>query len=240
MSEAPVRGHKRKREMANETHDNQMKHAFDGTEEPVHPPLTAAFTAMSAHIAGTPTMLSVPAQASPRRSLSAVPTVQRPRYLLSLYWNGHKGCVSRLVTISEQLPPLPRVPTNELQNDVVTNTITDHAHLFQIITPLNVEHLEALLINHPNPTFVTSILHGLREGFWPWADTRHNDYPITQDYYQPRSFEPHIEQFLRDQRDDEICLGQFSESFPPTRDVRNAVACHTQTTFGQPQTNHKP
>jgi hypothetical protein len=62
---------------------------------------------------------------------------------------------------------------------------------------------------------VASILRGLQEGFWPWADTQREAYPVTKDYYRPRVFKDHIKHFLREQRDQEIVLGRFSESFGP-------------------------
>lgn len=121
--------------------------------------------------------------------------------------------VSRLAQISETLPPLPRVPSKELENDIVTKTIRDNEHLFRIVTPINIDRFASLLTNHPNQPYVQSVLTGLREGFWPWADTRHDTYPITQDYYKQRDFDNNTTQFLLDQRDEEIRLDRFSESF---------------------------
>lgn len=86
--------------------------------------------------------------------------------------------VSCLASISETLPPLPQVPSEELRNDVVTKTIHENGHLFRIVTPINIDHLSSLLTNHPNQPFVRSVLTGLHEGFWPWADTQHDVYPI--------------------------------------------------------------
>jgi hypothetical protein len=136
-----------------------------------------------------------------------------PRYARSLYWNNTSEGVSHLALISETLPPLPRVPENELRNDVVTKTIADNQHLFVIVTPIDTSRLESLLVNHPNQPFVSSILTGLRDGFWPWADTRPSAYPVSVDYYKPRMYDDDIRQFLRDQRDEELRLGRFSESF---------------------------
>jgi hypothetical protein len=84
-----------------------------------------------------------------------------------------------------------------------------------LLTPVNIDRLESLLVNHPNPPFVASVLRGLREGFWPWADTQHEVYPLTKDYFKPREYEEHIKSFLRQQRDEEISLNRFSESFGP-------------------------
>ena len=47
------------------------------------------------------------------------------------------------------------------------------------------------------------------------ANTQHEVYPLTQDYYKQRHFDDDTSQFLLDQRDEEIRLGHFSESFGP-------------------------
>jgi hypothetical protein len=102
-----------------------------------------------------------------------------------------------------------------LKNDVVIRTISKNEHLFHIVTPVNVDHLESLLVNHPKTPFVASILQGLQEGFWPWADTQHEVYPVTKYYFKPHKYEEHIKCFLRQQRDVEISLNRFSKSFGP-------------------------
>ncbi|KIK75203.1 hypothetical protein PAXRUDRAFT_173487 [Paxillus rubicundulus Ve08.2h10] len=40
---------------------------------------------------------------------------------------------------------------------------------------------EALLADHLNPPFVRSVCQGLREGFWPFANTHLNEWPVTWD-----------------------------------------------------------
>jgi hypothetical protein len=107
------------------------------------------------------------------------------------------------------------VPDEELNNDIVTRTISENEHLFSIVTPINTDRLASLLVNHPNPPFVSLVLWGLCEGFWPWADTQHDVYPMTKDYFKPREYEDNIKSFLQEQRDVEISLNRFSESFGP-------------------------
>ena len=121
-------------------------------------------------------------------------------------------CVST-ADYSLTAPPLPTPPDNELRNKSAWATIHSHPHLFHIITPFNVNALRHYLMCHPNQPLVFSALAGLRNGFWPWADTFGPDVPITFD--QP----PHLlkeevhRQFVRKQRDVEIELGHFSEAF---------------------------
>jgi hypothetical protein len=92
-------------------------------------------------------------------------------------------------------------------------TAAQKGSLKDIVTPINIDRLASLLVNHPNSLFVGSILHGLREGFWPWADTHHDVYPPTIDYFKPRDYKEHVKHFLREQRDEEIKLNRFSQSF---------------------------
>lgn len=73
------------------------------------------------------------------------------------------------------------IPFHELDNPITSNTISSNPSLFRIVTPINVDHFESLLASHPNRQKVDSICKGLREGFWPWADTSIEGYPTTHD-----------------------------------------------------------
>ncbi|KAL6305027.1 hypothetical protein BKA93DRAFT_708971, partial [Sparassis latifolia] len=77
--------------------------------------------------------------------------------------------------------PIPGPPQNELNNPVSLRTITDNPDLFQVVTPIAVDRFEALLSSHPNRPLVDSVLRGLREGFWPFAETDHLEFPDTWD-----------------------------------------------------------
>ena len=61
----------------------------------------------------------------------------------------------------------------------------------QMDCPVNVDSFETLLIDHPNQVFVKSVCRSLCEGFWPFADTKLGDYPITWDFsdWNPKSLE---------------------------------------------------
>jgi hypothetical protein len=87
--------------------------------------------------------------------------------------------MSAVANYSLQAPPLPDSPTNELNNEVVNCTIAENPHLFKIVTLIKVDVLESLLVSHPNQPFVRSVLKGLCEGFWPWADMHLDSYPVT-------------------------------------------------------------
>jgi len=69
------------------------------------------------------------------------------------------------------------------------------------------------LTYHLNPEFVKSVCTGLREGFWPWADTLQPGYPTTHD--ENRAAPENLDklQFLRDQLATEHSKDRFSDSF---------------------------
>jgi hypothetical protein len=94
--------------------------------------------------------------------------------------------------------------------------IAEHPFLFKIITPINVDRFESLLVGHLNHALVESMCYGLHHGLWPFADT---DDPKLQPegiVVQPSGL-PNLDnksiKFLQQQHDAEIALGRYSESF---------------------------
>jgi hypothetical protein len=127
----------------------------------------------------------------------------------------HPRVTSALST--ETAAPLPSPPKNELQNKVARKTIAKYPWLFKIVTPINVDRFEKYLKKqpkkHPNPRFVNSVLRGLREGFWPYADTSDPDLPRTPKVSrQPRHSQDKAA-FIRQQCDEEVKLGRWSKAF---------------------------
>jgi hypothetical protein len=108
--------------------------------------------------------------------------------------------------------PRPRPLPNELANITNRNTISANPHLFNVLTPINIDKFESLLKNHP--TFVRSVVAGLREGFWPCADTNLPRYPTTHNAHITTSNTDKAA-FLATQIDEEILKGRFSEPFGP-------------------------
>ncbi|KDQ15047.1 hypothetical protein BOTBODRAFT_109310, partial [Botryobasidium botryosum FD-172 SS1] len=110
------------------------------------------------------------------------------------------------------MPPLPG-PPESAHHSAGAGTIKKHPHLFPIVTPINKFAFKNHLSTHPNRPLVDSVLRGLDEGFWPWAEPDEPDRPETYDgSYRPIKDDRHM-QFVRDQRDAEIALGRFSPSF---------------------------
>ena len=137
----------------------------------------------------------------------------QPKYLRHNLWEEGSALSPTTAEWSETARPLPRPPAEEVLNPVAFKTITDNADLFQVHTPIKVDIFEALLKNHPNQPFVKSVCAGLRDGFWPWADTLRGDLPITHDESRPTPSDARQADFIRDQCLKEQHKGYFSRSF---------------------------
>ncbi|KZT27374.1 hypothetical protein NEOLEDRAFT_1047065, partial [Neolentinus lepideus HHB14362 ss-1] len=112
--------------------------------------------------------------------------------------------------------PVPDVPLQERSNLTALRTIAKHPELFKIVTPINVDRFEELLQTHPNRPLVNSVCKGLREGFWPYADTSEDTRPETWDGSSERELkDPAHMAFVKEQRNQEVKLGRFSEAFGP-------------------------
>jgi hypothetical protein len=137
----------------------------------------------------------------------------RPRYLRHNVYRNDDLMSRSCAEWTEVAPPLASVPCTVLADSLATKTISEHPELFLVDTPINVENFEKLLINHPNPPFVKSVVSGLRTGFWPWADTHVGVYPDTLDESLQDPSNPMELDFICEQRDKEIKMGRFSQSF---------------------------
>ena len=140
---------------------------------------------------------------------------KRPKYMQRSVWTGIDDSPSFSPTALSTLldEPLPRPPPEEFSNLDAIETIQNNPNLFKIITPINVAGFEKLLESHPNRPFVESVCTSFREGFWPWANTQKEDYPVTWDFSECPPKTEREADFLRDQRDIEIEAERYSESF---------------------------
>jgi len=137
----------------------------------------------------------------------------RPRYLRHNVWDPDSEFSRTTADWTETARPLPRPPLEELQDEVTAKTIRENPDLFKIVTPINVDIFESYLSDHPNQPFVRSVCQGLREGFWPWADTLKEGYPATHDESQPTPSNPTRAVFLTSQLAIEQSKDRFSRSF---------------------------
>jgi len=137
----------------------------------------------------------------------------QPKYLRHNVWDDNDHFSKSSADWTETARPLPLIPESELANPIVSKTIEENPLLFDIVTPINVDHFEKLLHSHLNQPFVKSVCRGLCEGFWPWADSHIREYPDTLDLSYPKPENEDEAQFLCDQRDHEVFKGCFSEAF---------------------------
>lgn len=142
---------------------------------------------------------------------------QGQRFHRCMVWGDDSKSISGTALWTETAEPLPRPPLSEFQNDAALSTISKNLHLFKVSTPINIDRFETLLTlaHHPNPSFVRSVCIGLREGFWPWADTQVGVYPTTWEVPSPTpSTQPEYD-FIHGQISKEEAVGRYSSSFGP-------------------------
>ena len=124
----------------------------------------------------------------------------RPRFARDLVWGNVGDDISPAARYSLTAEPLPRPPQSELQNSFANQTIIAHPDLFKITCNINVKKLNDLLQDHPNQPFVQSVIVGLTEGFWPWAEPQ-DGYPITNCEPQHPPKDDQVQDFLLEQRE---------------------------------------
>lgn len=111
--------------------------------------------------------------------------------------------------------PLPSPPRNELRNKVARKTIAQNPDLFKVVSPIKVDVFKKYVKDHPNQSFVQSVVRSLKNGFWPWADTSDPSFPTTYDGSRqgPRITSEDKAKVIRQQCEDEMKLGRWSKSF---------------------------
>ncbi|KZT22419.1 hypothetical protein NEOLEDRAFT_661863 [Neolentinus lepideus HHB14362 ss-1] len=198
-----------------------LKRAADGMTAGAPSTLRAVATPMSARpaaLASTPRD-NAREEHAPTSFVSFEPTIpppKKPRYTRDFLWETHEVSCTPSATASETAPPVPDVPEHERGNLTALRTIALHPELFKVVTPINVDRFEELLCTHPNQPLVKSVCKGLREGFWPYADTSGETRPETWDGSSERELrDPAHLAFVKEQRDQEVRLGRFSEAFGP-------------------------
>ena len=111
--------------------------------------------------------------------------------------------------------PVPSPPKNELRNKAARRTISQKPGLFKVVSPINIKVFKKYLKTHPNQRFVKSVIRGLKNGFWPWADTSDPRFPTTYDGSGQRSPVTSKEKakFIKQQSREEMNKGRWSKPF---------------------------
>jgi hypothetical protein len=154
----------------------------------------------------------------PQRRIKEMTYGMRPKYLCYNLWDPESNFSSNTADWTLTAEPLEGPPQSELDNEVVKKTICENPHMrepspFQSVTPIRVDIFESYFTTHPNRKFVDSVCKGLREGFWPWARTPCEGYPLTNDESNPPPLDERKANFLRSQCDFEISKGRYSAPF---------------------------
>ncbi|KAG1767747.1 hypothetical protein EDD22DRAFT_967670 [Suillus occidentalis] len=143
------------------------------------------------------------------------PSGRGPRFRRKMIWGEGAEILSGTALWTETAEPLPRPPLSEFENVPALATIAKHPDLFRVSTPVDIDRFESLLNHHPNQSFVRSVCAGLREGFWPWADTHYGTYPTTWDIPSPTPKTTPERDFLHSQIHKEESVGRYSRNFGP-------------------------
>lgn len=140
-----------------------------------------------------------------------------------LLWEEYGPDITPSATLTETLRPLPSPPPSAFKDRDALETIAERPDLFQVHTPINVDLFERLLADHPNQPLVQSVVRGLREGFWPFADAEGLEVPST--WEEERRFELDAEQaaFIAQYAEDEERAGRYSAPFG--RDLLKGMVC---------------
>ena len=109
---------------------------------------------------------------------------------------------------------------------MANETICTHFDLFKITCNINIKKFNELLKEHPNQPFVQSVIIGLTEGFWPWAEPQEG-YPVTHCEAQHPPRNDRERDFLLEQCEKEIKARCFSEPFLELLPGMNIVPVHT-------------
>ncbi|KDQ08110.1 hypothetical protein BOTBODRAFT_72320, partial [Botryobasidium botryosum FD-172 SS1] len=102
------------------------------------------------------------------------------KYARDFVWSDSHATRITLADATETMPPLPAPPESS-HYGAGAETVKNYPHLFPIVTPINKFAFKNYLSTHPNRPLVDSVLRGLDEGFWPWADPDDPDRPVTYD-----------------------------------------------------------
>jgi len=108
---------------------------------------------------------------------------------------------------------------------LLTKTLSGHPELCKIVCKINTEKFNNLLHDHPNQPFVQSVIIGLTEGFWPWAEPQDGYLPLTMNLSTLRGTTCERD-FLLSQRQKEIEAKRFSEPFDTLLPGMNIVPVH--------------
>jgi hypothetical protein len=188
-----------------------------GTTTDVQTQLPPAITSMFVPNVQMEVTLPANAHSQARNKLSPLGSHwdKWPRYARDYIWGRDEPQYISTAITSETAAPVPCPPYNEICNETAWTTINSSPHLFRITTPINVNRFRTLLASHPNQVLVDSVCRGLKEGFWPWANTDGVAVPnIVDNASLQKVRNPEHLKFIRKQRERRNSATPFFRCFP--------------------------
>jgi hypothetical protein len=76
--------------------------------------------------------------------------------------------ISPAARFTETAAPLPNPPLHLFQNFDIQNALQVYKNNLVVSTPFDVDKFCLFLSHHPNQPFVSSVIKGLQQGFWPF------------------------------------------------------------------------
>ena len=150
---------------------------------------------------------------NPSLKRSAADPLEGPRFRRGYLWTSTpENALSPAALSTETAPPLPSPPPHLLNNPVIQKTLDSLQGYIKVDTPFNIDRLETLLYDHPNQPFVSSVIRGLREGFWPFDE---GDWKIEQGEVIGNTTDEELDlQAIRAYRDREVAGERWSLGLP--------------------------
>lgn len=78
--------------------------------------------------------------------------------------------LSPVVRLTKKSPPLASPLEHLIHDPRIQQTLDILKGAIEVKTPFDADKLEMILTDHPNPTFVRSVIKGLLKGFWPFDE----------------------------------------------------------------------
>jgi hypothetical protein len=144
-----------------------------------------------------------------KRKASDVPLA--PHFKRGYVWSDATSPTSPAALSTESAVPFPSVPVHLLNDSNIQSALHIYKDYIKVSTPFNIDRFGSMLSMHPNRPFVDSVIHGLRYGFWPFAEGEWKSYKDDKGkhhYSEPNLLEDM--DAIRTFKDREVAAGRWS------------------------------
>ncbi|KAF8814811.1 hypothetical protein BYT27DRAFT_7054788, partial [Phlegmacium glaucopus] len=112
---------------------------------------------------------------------------------------------------TETAKPFQSPPEHLLNDPKILSTLSQLQDHVKVETPFDIDKLDLFLTDHPNQSFVKSVIKSLREGFWPFDEGEWNDDDEEVNNYSTEEVDLDA---IRAFRDKERSKGHWSDELP--------------------------